>query len=89
VQEAVKVIVADKDTYQFQRARVERMARELAPGKTVEFDEASTFIKFRVRDNFLRINLTEPSGEWLPDVLADKSDDWLRTFIRHLSNGKF
>lgn len=82
------MIVTEKDTYQFQRARIERIAGELAPGKSVEFDEASTFIKFRIRDNFLRVNLTEPSGEWFPDELADKSDDWLRDFIKHLSNGK-
>jgi hypothetical protein len=82
------MIAAEKDTYQFQRARVERIAGELAPGKTVEFDEASTLIKFRVRDHFLGVNLTEPSGEWFPDELADKSDDWLRNFIKNLSNGK-
>ena len=82
------MIVAEKDAYQFQRARIERIAGELAPEKTVEFDEASTFIKFRIRDNFLGVNLTEPSGEWFPDELADKSDAWLRNFIKHLSNGK-
>jgi hypothetical protein len=78
----------EKDSYHFQRARVERIAGELAPGKSVEFDEASTFIKFRIRDNFLGVNLTERSGEWLPSELADKSDEWLRAFIKHLSNGK-
>jgi hypothetical protein len=82
------MIVAEKDTYQFQRNRVERIAGELAPGKAVEFDETSTLIKFRIRDNSLGINLTEASGEWFPDELADKSDDWLRDFIKHLSNGK-
>lgn len=80
--------VLEKDSYQFQRARVERIAGELAPGKSVEFDEASTFIKFRIRDNVLGINLTEPSGDWFPSVLADKSDEWLRAFIQQLSNGK-
>jgi len=80
--------VAEKDTYQFQRARVERIANELAPGKSVEFDEASTFIKFRIRDTFTGVNLTEPSGEWFPDELADKSDAWVREFIKRLSNGK-
>lgn len=78
----------EKDGYHFQRARVERIGGELAPGTSVEFDEASTFIKFRVRNNFLGVNLTEQSGEWLPSELADKSDEWLRAFIKHLSNGK-
>jgi hypothetical protein len=80
--------VLEKDSYQFQRARIERIVAELAPGKTLEFDEASTLIKFRVRDSTLGVNLTEPSGEWLPGELADKSDDWLRAFIRQLSSGK-
>jgi hypothetical protein len=82
------MIVAEKDTYHFQRARVMRIAEESAPGKTVEFDESATLIKFRIRDNTLGVNLTEPSGEWFPDELADKSDDWLRKFIKQLSNGK-
>ncbi len=78
----------ERDTYQFQRARVERIATELSPGKSVEFDESSTLIKFRIRDKVLGINLTERSGEWFPNELADKSDEWLRGFIKHLSNGK-
>ena len=82
------MLVAEKDTYEFQRERVIRIAGELAPGKSVEFDEASTLIKFRIRDNFIGVNLTEVSGEWFPDELADKSDDWLRDFIKRLSNGK-
>jgi hypothetical protein len=80
--------VQEKDTYDFQRARIERISQALAPGKTVEFDEASTFIKFRIRDTVVGVNMTEPSGEWFPDILADKSDDWLRKFIKGLSNGK-
>lgn len=78
--------VLEKDSYEFQRARIEHIVEGMAPGKSVEFDRASTFIKFRVRD--MGINLTEPSGEWLPSELAVKSDDWLRDFIKHLSNGK-
>jgi hypothetical protein len=82
------VTVAEKDSYAFQRARVARIVSEIAPGKTVEFDEATTLIKFRVRDYLLGVNLTEPSGEWFPEELGDKSDDWLRNFVKHLSNGK-
>jgi hypothetical protein len=80
--------VPERDNYHSQRARIERIGGELAPGKSVEFDEASAFIKFRIRDNFLGVNLTEPSGDWFPSELADKSDKWLRAFIKHLSNGK-
>lgn len=76
------------DTYEYQKERIIRIVEELAPGKVVEFDNASTFIRFRVRDPFLNINLTEVSGEWLPSELADKSDDWLRKFIKNLANRK-
>lgn len=77
-----------KDGYWFQRERVTRICNELAPGKLVEFDETIGFIKFRVRDEELRVDLTEPSGEWLPSVLADMSDNQLRALIKKLSNGK-
>jgi hypothetical protein len=79
---------AAKDGYWFQRERLTRICNELAPGKLVEFDETNTFIKFRVRDEALRVDLTEPSGEWIPSVLADMSDNRLRALVKHLSNGK-
>ena len=79
----------ERDTYDFQRARVTRICNELAPGKDVEFDDnSSPFIKFRIRDEFLGVNLTDPSGEWFPGVLGDHSDKWVRQFIKSLSNGK-
>jgi len=84
----MEIPVPEKDTYKFQRERVERISQELAPGGTVEFDEASTFVKFRIRDTATGVNLTESSGEFFPDELADKSDDWLRQFIKGLSGGK-
>jgi hypothetical protein len=77
-----------KDTYEFQMARIIQVVEELAPGKAVEFDNDSTFIRFRVRDPFLNINLTEVSGEWIPSELADKPDDWMRAFIKNLAAGK-
>jgi hypothetical protein len=80
--------VTERDQYSVQRARVGRIVNELAPGKRVEFDEESTFIRFRVRDEGLRVNLTEVSGEWFADELAEKPDSWLRNFILRLSNGK-
>jgi len=78
----------DKDTYESQKVRIVRIVQELAPGKKVEFDEANTWIRFRVVDETACISLTEVSGEWEPSELADKSDDWLKTFIKQLSNGK-
>ena len=77
-----------KDTYDFQRARIIRIVEELAPGKKVVFDEENTLIRFRIRDEGSGIDLTQPSGEWIPSVLADKSDDWLRSFVKQFSNGK-
>jgi hypothetical protein len=77
-----------RDTYKFQRERIIRIVEELAPGRAVQFDDSSTFIRFRVRDPLLNINLTEVSGEWLASELADKSDDRLRGLIRNLSGGK-
>jgi len=77
-----------QDMYSSQRVRIERIVGELAPGKRVEFDESSTLIKFRVRDDATRLNLTEASGDWFPDELAEKSDAWLRDFVLQLSNGK-
>lgn len=73
------------DTYQFQKQRIIRIVEELAPGKMVEFDDASFFIRFRVRDPFMNIYLTEVSGEWIPSELADRSDDWLRQYITNLA----
>ena len=80
--------VLEKDTYKFQCARIERISQEMAPGMTVEFDETVTVIKFRIRDRTAGVNLTEPSGDWFPDELADKSDAWVRKFIKQLGNGK-
>lgn len=78
----------DKDSYRFQRTRVVQICNELAPGKSVEFDETVTWIKFKITDPFTKARLTGDTGEWEPSVLADKSDDWLRAFIKQLGNGK-
>lgn len=78
----------EKDMYDFQKARLTRLVADLAPGKQIEFDENSSFIRFRVFDPVTRTVLSEISGEWIPSEAADKSDDWWRNFIRRLSNGK-
>lgn len=81
-------IKQEKDTYAFQRSRVLRLLNELAPGKLVEFDEASSMIRFRVRDEILGVNLIETSGHWFPSEIADKSDEELRLMVKNLSNGR-
>jgi hypothetical protein len=78
----------DKDSYAFQQKRLARITEEIAPGKKVEFDDSITLIKFRVSDPVSGTVLTGASGQWLPSELADKSDDWIKTFIRQLSAGK-
>lgn len=40
---------------------VDYRLRSLAPGKSVEFDDASKLIRFHIRDSFLVVNLAEPS----------------------------
>jgi hypothetical protein len=78
--------LSEKDSYQFQRARVGRIAGELVPDGTVGFDEPSTFIRFVIRK--MGTNVTESSGDCLPSQLAQQSDDWLRGFIVGLSSGR-
>ncbi len=54
--------MVDEDSYAFQRARVAKVCTELAPGKLVEFDETSTWIKFKITDPVTRIRVT--GGAW-------------------------
>jgi hypothetical protein len=65
-----------------------RIVNELAPGKILEFDESSSMIRFRIRDSFLNLDLTNAWPHWLPRELAGKSDDELRQLIRALTGGK-
>jgi hypothetical protein len=77
----------EKGSYRFQLERVTKLVAEEAPGREVQFGESQTMIQFRIMDPVIGIPLTESSGEWVPRELADKSDDWLRMFIRKLANG--
>jgi hypothetical protein len=76
----------EKDTYEFQRARVIRLAAEI--GKKVEFDESVTWIKFRAGDAGVKLRATPHSGEIEPSVLADKSDSWVKALILQLASPK-
>ena len=82
--------MTDKDDYRVQRARVEEIVRELAPNAIVKFDPDKTpnWIRFRVEDSATRTILAVSSGDWDASEIADKSDDWLRQFIRDLAAGK-
>src|SRR5262245_44748519 len=76
----------DKDSYEFQRARVIRLAAEL--GKQVEFDEAATWIKFRATEAGAKFKATPHSGELMPSLLADKPDSWIKALILKLASLK-
>jgi hypothetical protein len=80
--------ILEKDRYEFQKARIMCIGNELAPKKRVVFVGSRALLNFYIRDEVLGINITERSGEFVPGVLADMSDDTLRDFIKHLSNGK-
>lgn len=88
----IEAIKPEKDTYVFQKARVERLAAEL--GKHVEFDSNVTpdladmsVIKFRVADLGKPFTATPTSGELRLSVLADKPDSWLKNLILKLGRG--
>jgi hypothetical protein len=78
----------EEDTRKFQVARLIQLVRERAPGKEIAFDDARTFIRFRITDPATGTELLEPKGEWEPSELADKSDDVLWGMIHQFSNGK-
>ena len=77
----------ETDSYSCQKRRIERVVDDFLPGKKAEFDEATTFIRFRVVDPVTNAPLTGICGEWFVSEIADKSDDWLKALIRNSSGG--
>lgn len=73
----------DKDSYEFQRNRVIRLAAEM--GMKIEFDEAVTDIKFRATPEETKFWASRHSGELMPSPLSDKPDSWLKTLIQELA----
>jgi RNA:NAD 2'-phosphotransferase (TPT1/KptA family) len=65
-----------KDNFDYQQARIQRVANDIGCG--IEFDNRTTWIRFRVK------GYENISAEWQPSIWADKSDDWLRQYIRQL-----
>lgn len=82
--------MTDKDDYKVQRARIEKIVKELAPNAIVKYDpdKPPNYIKFRIEDSVTGTILAVSSGDWHTSEIADKSDDWLRQFIRELAAGK-
>ncbi|HEY2392240.1 MAG TPA: zinc ribbon domain-containing protein [Candidatus Angelobacter sp.] len=73
----------EKDSYEFQRNRVVRLAAEL--GMKVEFDKSTTEIKFRATPEGTKFRPTTHSGELEPSELADKPDSWVKALIQKLA----
>ena len=78
-----KEIKRENDTYDFQKARVMRLAVEL--GKEVEFDNTVCAIKFRATDAGTPFKATRHSGELDVSTLADKPDSWVKVLISQLA----
>lgn len=69
---------------------LERIVKELAPHSVLEFhpDVPANWIKFRITDGATGTILAVSLGDWHVSEIADKSDTWLRDFIKHLGAGK-
>jgi phage gpG-like protein len=82
--------VADKDDCRVQRERIERIVRELCPGCKVEYDPERTpdWIKFRIVHETTGTILAVSSGDWHSSEIADKTDDWLRAFVKQIGGGR-
>lgn len=80
--------MAEKDDYTVQSVRIEKIVKELCPTCRVEYDtdRPPTWLRFRVvRDGVI---LAVTSGDWHTGEIADKSDEWLRQFLKQISGGK-
>ena len=79
-----------KDDYRVQRARLERLVKELAPGCEVHFnpDSVPSYMRMRVDDPRTGAILLVSSGDWHISEIADKSDEELKNLLRTWSGGK-
>ena len=79
--------MADKDDPEIQKARIKRLTTEMKPGAVMYFVPAETpsWIKFMVvytAEGAQRQSKT--SGDLWPSVIADMSDEKLRSLISSL-----
>ena len=74
----------NKDDLQVQQARLEHLASELDQDYQTEFDPKATGqIRFRIVDKKTgRLVCNSGPGIWTVSVIADKSDEWIKAFIR-------
>jgi hypothetical protein len=83
-------VTYDKDNYRIQQARLERLAKELAPGCEVHFDpnKPPTWVRMRVDDPHTGAILMVTSGDWHVTVIADKTDEQIKALMQAWSGGK-
>ena len=83
-------VLAGKDDYRVQQARLERLVKELAPGCGVHFDpdRVPSFVRMRVDDPNTGAILMVSSGDWHISEIADKSDEEVKQLLRTWSGGK-
>jgi hypothetical protein len=79
-----------KDDYRIQQARLERLAKERAPGCEVHFDpdKVPAYVRMRVEDSATGAILIVSSGDWHISQIADKSDQEITQLLRAWSGGK-
>ena len=82
--------MADNDDPKVQRARIERVVKEMEPNGVVVFDPDAkpNWIKFRITHGGTGATLVPSSGEYYWSEIADKSDQRLKGLISSLSGGK-
>lgn len=82
--------VSEKDDYRTQRARIERISKQLVPNGLIEFDpdKPLNWIKFRIVDRVSGTVLLVSSGDWHASEIADKSDEWISSWIENLGAGR-
>jgi hypothetical protein len=79
--------MGDEENLRTQRNRVKTLAAEITPHGRVEFDSLTpNHITFRIVDQNTGTVLAE-SGQLHANELAEKSDEWIRQYIRQLGGG--
>jgi hypothetical protein len=81
--------MAERDTLDVQRKRIEELAREIYPNCIVKFEPLfdGLIVRFGVFDPLTKAWVAGPSRQHLVSVIADMADANLRRVIRSLSPG--
>ena len=76
----------EKDDPTVQQNRIRQIAEELIPSCTVVFDpdQPPSFLRFRI-DAPVVGTILGVSGDFHSSEIADKSDEWLRGYMRAIA----